>query len=90
MKKPSLAEAMKPIDTRAALSAPMAEPPAHRAANGHQQPGRAGKKPLIGYFSPECMKQVKQIGLDRDKTQQDLLAEALNDLFTKYGKPTIA
>jgi len=28
--------------------------------------------------------------LETDKTQQALLSEALNDLFKKYGKQTIA
>ena len=89
MRKPSLAEAMKPVDTKApAAVAP--EPVSQPRKPLGVQPGRAGKKTIIGYFAPECLKQVKQMGLDRDKTQQDLLAEALNDLFTKYGKPTIA
>jgi len=30
------------------------------------------------------------LAADRDTTIQDLLAEALNDLFAKYGKPEIA
>jgi hypothetical protein len=89
MKKPSLAAALQPLDTKASIPQPLVEPPVRKPPTG-QQPGRVGKKPLIGYFSPECMKQFKQITLDRDTTQQDLLAEALNDLFQKYGKPTLA
>jgi hypothetical protein len=86
MRKPSLAKAMKPLDTKA--PATVATPQLRQPVA--VQPGRAGKKIIIGYFSPECRKQVKQLALDRDTTQQELLAEALNDLFTKYGKPTIA
>jgi hypothetical protein len=89
MKKPSLAAALQPLDTKASIAAPPAEAPSRKPPAG-TQPGRAGKRPLIGYFSPECMKQFKQITLDRDTTQQDLLAEALNDIFQKYGKPTLA
>jgi len=88
-KKPSLAEALQPMDRAASIPQPVETPPVRKLRTG-QQPGRAGKKPLIGYFSPECMKQFKQITLDRDTTQQDLLAEALNDLFQKYNKPTLA
>lgn len=88
-KKPSLAEALQPMDRSASIPQP-AEPSPIRRTPAARQPGRAGKKPLIGYFSPECMKQFKQITLDRDTTQQDLLAEALNDLFQKYGKPMLA
>lgn len=53
-------------------------------------PSRAGKKALTCYFDPAVSKQVKQIALDRDLSIQDLLAEALNDLFQKYKKPTLA
>ena len=100
MKKPSLAEALQPMDRAAngsakpAAKAPEAAPTARKRPAGETralvQPGRVGKKPLIGYYSPECIKQFKQITLDRDTTQQDLLAEALNDLFHKYGKAPIA
>lgn len=101
MKKPSLAEALQPMDRAATASPkPAAKEPAAATATVRKrpaaesrtlvQPGRVGKKPLIGYYSPECIKQFKQITLDRDTTQQDLLAEALNDLFHKYGKAPIA
>ena len=102
MKKPSLAEALQPMDRAANTSPkPAAKAPAATATATARrrpagdtralvQPGRVGKKPLIGYYSPECIKQFKQITLDRDTTQQDLMAEALNDLFHKYGKAPIA
>ena len=35
-------------------------------------------------------KQLKQLALDLDKPMHDVLIEAVNDLFTKYGKPPIA
>jgi hypothetical protein len=34
-------------------------------------------------------RQLKQIGLERDMSVQDLLKEALNDLFTKHGPSAI-
>jgi hypothetical protein len=61
-----------------------------KAALSTQAPSRTGKKALIGYFDPSVSKQLKQIALDRDGTIQDLLTEALNDLFQKLKKPTIA
>jgi hypothetical protein len=48
------------------------------------------KKTLIGYFDPGVVKQMKQIALDRDTTIQNLLREAINDLFRKYKKPAVA
>ena len=34
--------------------------------------------------------QLAQLGLDHDKTQAELAAEALNLLFERYGKSPIA
>jgi hypothetical protein len=51
---------------------------------------RIGKKAVTGHFDPAVGKQLKQIALDQDKTMQALLAEAMNDLFFKYGKNPLA
>ncbi|MBE9078553.1 hypothetical protein IQ241_14830 [Romeria aff. gracilis LEGE 07310] len=56
----------------------------------YQAPSRAGKKAITGHFEPEVSKQLKLISLEEDTSVQALLGEALNDLFTKYGKPPIA
>jgi hypothetical protein len=53
-------------------------------------PSRMGKKTIAAHFDPAVSRQLKQLGLDRDTSTQALLREALNDLFTKYGKPPIA
>ena len=94
-KKPDLAAAMNKLDTRAdarpspspvSAVAEVPQPPRAPAS----QPGREGKKQVLGWFSSECKKQLKLMGADQEKTEQALIAEALNDLFRKYGKPTIA
>jgi hypothetical protein len=53
-------------------------------------PSRAGKKPVTGFFDPAVSRQIKKLGLEQDKTMQELLQEALNDLFRKYDQPPIA
>jgi hypothetical protein len=53
-------------------------------------PSRVGKKTIAAHFDPAVSRQLKQLGLDRDTSTQALLREAINDLFTKYGKPPIA
>ncbi len=53
-------------------------------------PSRIGKKTVAAHFDPAVSRQLKQLGLDRDTSTQALLREALNDLFTKYGKPPMA
>ena len=86
--KPSLAEALKPHDRGSAAA--VAELPS-RKTKAALAPSRAGKKALIGYFNPDVSKQLKQMMLDHDRDSvQDLLREALNDLFQKYKKPAIA
>ncbi len=53
-------------------------------------PSRVGKKTVAAHFDPAVSRQLKQIGIECDRSTQDLLREAINDLFTKYGKPPIA
>ena len=53
------------------------------------KPRKEMKAALI-YQLPEVMRQLKMLAVERDTTQQKLWAEALNDLFAKYGKPPIA
>lgn len=51
---------------------------------------RPQMKQAIVYQTPEVMRQLKMLAAERDTTQQKLWAEALNMLFSKYGKPPIA
>ncbi len=53
-------------------------------------PSRAGKKPITGFFEPEVSRQIKKAAIESDKTMQELLQEAINDLFRKYDLPPIA
>ncbi len=53
-------------------------------------PSREGKKPITGFFEPEVSRQIKKAAIESDKTMQELLQEALNDLFRKYDLPPIA
>jgi Antitoxin-like ribbon-helix-helix len=51
---------------------------------------RAGKR-MIGFYIPDAAyRQLRQLGLDEETTNQELLTEALNMLFQKRGKPPIA
>ena len=45
---------------------------------------------ITGHFDPAVSKQLKLLAINNDSTVQAMLAEALNDLFEKYGKPPIA
>ena len=67
----------------------VAETPAPKAPPERAN-GRSGLCFLGGYFTPEAKKQFKLICLEEDKKEQELLAEALNDLFQKRGKTRLA
>jgi tRNA G26 N,N-dimethylase Trm1 len=45
---------------------------------------------MICYQLPEVAHQLRIIAAEQSKTQQALLAEGLNAVFIKYGKPPIA
>ncbi len=50
------------------------------------QPNRIGMKTVIFYDLPEAVRELKRLGVDQDRTVQDLMREALDDLLVKYGK----
>jgi hypothetical protein len=54
------------------------------------QPSRRGKVAITHWVDPAVRKQVAQLALDHDKSQAELVSEALNMLFEKYGKSPIA
>ncbi|MCY3968538.1 MAG: hypothetical protein OXG74_01275 [Acidobacteria bacterium] len=62
------------------------------AASSPQQPrsGRAGKSNVTGYFDPEVKRQLRIMAAEHDCTIQNLLGEALNELFAKHGRPELA
>ena len=56
-----------------------------------KQPSRVGKVNVTGYFAPAVKSSFRMIQtVHPEKTIQDLLAEALNDLFAKYNVPQTA
>ena len=54
------------------------------------QHSRRGKVAITHWVDPAVRKQVAQLALDHDKSQAELVSEALNLLFEKYGKSPIA
>lgn len=95
-KKTSLSAALKGVEKpeaesnakTARKSGPDALP--EKSSPGRLPRSRVGKKIISGHFDPAVSKQFRAIGLEADRTGQDLLAEALNDLFVKHGKSPIA
>ena len=54
------------------------------------QSSRVGKVNVTGYFPPEVKASLRLVQARRGGTIQDILAEALNDLFAKYRVPESA
>lgn len=81
----ALTEAMKKTRARGeAAAATPASPPAGR------RPSRQGKKGITVHFDPAVVRQLKLLGVEQDRNNQDLLKEALNLLFVEHGKLPIA
>jgi len=53
-------------------------------------PSREGMKRIQGYFSPRVKRQLRMLAAQTDKTEEQLVGEALNLLFQTNSLPTIA
>ena len=54
---------------------------------GYRPPKRQGKRAAVTWLEPEAVKQLNIMAIEGDTTVQDLLVEAINDLFAKHGRP---
>jgi hypothetical protein len=69
---------LKPrLDLESANPPPAAAPPLDR-------PDRQGKKIIAGHFPKATWAELRALCIKHDKTAQELLDEALTDLFAKY------
>ena len=66
---------------------PAISPPAAQNEQGGKKDDRIGQTLRL---PAGAHKQLKRLAVDIEKPMHDLLIEAVNDLFTKYGKPPIA
>lgn len=76
-------------DLRAAMLNPRRQTAPAKSAEAPRS-GRAGKSNVTGYFDPAVKRQLRIMAAEKDCTIQDLLGEALNELFAKHGRPEIA
>ena len=65
-------------------------PPNGEAASRVTPRTRVGTKQIAAHFPEDVAWQLRALAVDRKTTVQNLMAEALNDLFAKYGKPEVA
>jgi hypothetical protein len=94
-KKISLTAALSDQTSEAPETPPPAAPPAAGPISA-ARPGRAAKTNITGYFDHPVKWELQELATERSRTlkrkvtTQELLAEALNDLFKKYGRPELA
>ena len=97
-KRPSLAESMRQVaeaPEAGATPSGVSPPPISTAqerppeSSGPERPfyaaTRAGKKKVTATLAPSDHKRLRRLALERDLTTEALLAEAITDLFAKYG-----
>ena len=65
-------------------------PPDKAATPNGKRPDRVGKRATLFHLPAAAKKQLAILAIEGETTQQTLLTEALNDFFTKHGKPPIA
>jgi hypothetical protein len=89
-KRHSIAGAIKAAAHGPELASP--ERPAEEPASPRPFKARTreGKKMIAAPVDPAARQQLKVLAAELDRKAEDLVREALRDLFTKYGKPPIA
>jgi hypothetical protein len=61
-----------------------------RVSYEYHSQSRHGKKAITTYLEPAVYRQFKILAIECDISGEALIYEALNEVFKKYGKPTIA
>jgi hypothetical protein len=92
MKKPNpLMEGLAQFDRKASPSPdPVAASAPATKITSARPPSRQGAVQIAAFFPEDVRAQLKVVAAEQRRDVQDLLAEALNLIFVKYGKPEIA
>ena len=86
--KNPLAEAMRELND---TPTPAARPVVRTTLAGKAKPRRGeGTRIIAGHFTAEVHQQLRVLAAQERNTIQELLQEALNDLFQKRNLPPIA
>ena len=84
MAKRSLQDA---FTSKAQPAVPAPAPPTE--AQARRPPSRRGLKALTVWVDPAVHQQVRLMALEQDRPAEDVLREAVADLFQKYGRPRL-
>ena len=91
-KRPNLAAVAAAAGSTRRLDAEVGSVPAERETHEQATPSktRVGTKQIAAHFPEDVAWQLRGLAVERKTTVQKLMAEALNDLFAKHGKPEVA
>lgn len=86
------AQGQSPTATLALVDPPAVFPQDSASASkaSTRAPSRTGQRAVTLYVKPEAHKQLRLLAVDAGSSVQDLMTEALNDLFRKHGRTLIA
>jgi hypothetical protein len=79
---------LEPLPTKAVPA--VAEKGGEGRGTTYIPPSRQNMKRIQGYFSARVKRQLRMLAAQNDKTEEQLVGEALNLLFQTNGLPAIA
>lgn len=50
----------------------------------NRPPSRQGKKPVTAYVDKQIHRRLRSLGLELEKSNQEMIVEALNDYFERH------
>ncbi len=95
VKRPNIASALREVGTGRTAPVPVNDTSAQASKATEEaprkvQPSRQQTKAITVHYPPPVRQQLKILAAEQGRTIDDMVAEALNDLFVKYRKPEIA
>lgn len=89
VEKKNLTDVFKQRKGEAETDGASSESRAEKMTQSGLPPSRRGKRRLELWLSPDAKKQVQRLAIDEEKSQEQVMAEALNLLFKSRGIPPI-
>ena len=86
MAKRSLQDA---FTSHAAAKPTVPAPAPQSEVHARRPPSRRGLKALTVWVDPAVHQQVRMMALEQNRSAEDMMREAVADLFQKYGRPRL-
>jgi hypothetical protein len=79
----------KALEGKKVVAAPATAPQPMALPAGYKAPSREGKVNVTAYLHPDFKRSLRYIQAKTGASLQELVSEALNDLFDKHQVPTV-